>query len=130
MSRMCSIEFKSGDRGGHGSTFIRLAWRRAVMARAVCEGAPSCINLIFPLFCRWGMQTGVRISFEYLKVFRLPLTTTHCVFTIFCDFQNYRMIKMLYLHILPADSTDIWNAFCKLIVLDNYKISKKSKSHF
>ena len=38
-----------------------------------------------------------------------------------------RMIKMLYLHILQADSTENWNAFCKLIVLDNYKISKKSK---
>ena len=37
------------------------------------------------------------------------------------------MIKMLYLHILQADSTENWNAFCKLIVLDNYKISKKSK---
>ena len=37
------------------------------------------------------------------------------------------MIKMLYLHILLADSTDNWNAFCKLIVLGNYKISKKSK---
>ena len=57
------------------------------MARAVCEGTPSCINLILPLFCRWGMQTGMRISFEYLS--RLPLTTTHCVFIIFCDFQNY-----------------------------------------
>ena len=34
---------------------------------------------------------------------------------------------MLYLHILQADSTENWNAFCKLIVLDNYKISKKSK---
>ena len=59
------------------------------MKRAVCEGVPSCINLILPLFCRWDMQTGVRISFEYLKAFRLPLTTTHCVFIIFCDFQNY-----------------------------------------
>ena len=38
-----------------------------------------------------------------------------------------RMIKMLYLHILRADSTENWNAFCKLIVFDNYKISKKSK---
>ena len=37
------------------------------------------------------------------------------------------MIKMLYLHILQADSTENWNAFCKLIVLDSYKISKKSK---
>ena len=37
------------------------------------------------------------------------------------------MIKMLYLHILPADSTENWNVFCKLIVLDNFKISKKSK---
>ena len=37
------------------------------------------------------------------------------------------MIKMLYLHILQADSTENWNAFCNLIVLDNYKISKKSK---
>ena len=37
------------------------------------------------------------------------------------------MIKMLYLHILRADSTENYNAFCKLIVLDNYKISKKSK---
>ena len=63
----------------------------ALVARAVCEGAPSCINLILPLFCRWGMQTGVRISFEYLKAFRLPLTTTHCVFIIFCDFQNYTL---------------------------------------
>ena len=35
------------------------------------------------------MQTGLRISFEYLKAFRLPLSTTHCVFIIFCDFQNY-----------------------------------------
>ena len=39
-----------------------------------------------------------------------------------------RMIKMLYLHILLADSTENWNAFCKLIVLDNYNISKKSKT--
>ena len=38
-----------------------------------------------------------------------------------------RMIKMLYLHILQADSTENWNAVCKLIVLGNYKISKKSK---
>ena len=37
------------------------------------------------------------------------------------------MIKKLYLHILRADSTENWNAYCKLIVLDNYKISKKSK---
>ena len=37
------------------------------------------------------------------------------------------MIKMLYLHILRADSTENWNVFCKLIVLDNYKISKISK---
>ena len=37
------------------------------------------------------------------------------------------MIKMLYLHILHADSTENWNSFCKLIVLDNYKTSKKSK---
>ena len=37
------------------------------------------------------------------------------------------MIKMLYLHILLADSTENWNIFCKLIVLDNYKISKESK---
>ena len=59
------------------------------MARAVCGGAPSCIHLILLLFCRWGMQTEVRISAEYLKALRLPLTTTHCVFIIFCDFQNY-----------------------------------------
>ena len=59
------------------------------MARAVCGGAPSCINLILLLICRWGMQTGVRISSEYLKAFRLPLTSTYCVFIIFCDFQNY-----------------------------------------
>ena len=38
-----------------------------------------------------------------------------------------RMIKILYLYILQADSTENWNAFCKLIVLDSYKISKKSK---
>ena len=38
------------------------------------------------------------------------------------------MIKMLYLHILQADSTENWNVFCKLIVLDNHKISKKSKT--
>ena len=39
------------------------------------------------------------------------------------------MIKMLYmyLHILQADSTENWNAFYKLIGLDNYKISKKSQ---
>ena len=37
------------------------------------------------------------------------------------------MIKMLYLHILQADSTENWDAFCKLIVLENYKFSKKSK---
>ena len=37
------------------------------------------------------------------------------------------MIKMLHLHILLADSPENWNAFCQLIVLDNYKISKKSK---
>ena len=38
------------------------------------------------------------------------------------------MIIMLYLHILQADSTENWNAFCKLIVLDNHKISKKFKT--
>ena len=38
-----------------------------------------------------------------------------------------RMIKILYLHILQADSTENLNAFCKLIVLVNYKISKNSK---
>ena len=98
------------------------------MKRAVCEGAPSCINLILPLFCRWDVQTGVRISFEYLKAFRLPLTTKHCVFIIFVTFKiTPRMIKMLYLHILLADSTENANAFCKLIVLDNYKILRKSK---
>ena len=86
---MFSIGFKSGDNDGHGSAFIRLAWRRALVARDVCDGALSRINLILPLFCRWGMQTGVNILFEYLKAFRLPLTTTHCVFIIFYDFQNY-----------------------------------------
>ena len=107
---------------------IRLAWRRAFVKRTVCEGAPSCINFILPLFCRRSMQTGVRISFEYLKAFRLPLTTTHCVFIIFATFKiTPRMIKMLYLHILHAISTENWSAFCKLIVLDNYKISRKSK---
>ena len=127
-SQMCSIEFKSVDRDGHGSTFIRLAWRRALVKRAVFEGAPSCINLVLPLFCRWDMPTGVRISFEYLKAFRLPLTTTHCVFIIFVTFKiTPRMIKMLYLHILRADSTENSNAFCKLIVLDNYTISRESK---
>ena len=38
-----------------------------------------------------------------------------------------RIIKMLFLHILQADSTENWKAFCKLIVLNNHKISKKSK---
>ena len=38
------------------------------------------------------------------------------------------MIKMLYLYILLTDSTENWSAFCKLIVLDNYKISNKSKT--
>ena len=127
-SQMCSIKFKSGDRDGNSSTLIRWAWRRALVKRAVCEGAPSCINLILPLFCRWDVQTGVRISFEYLKAFRLPLTTTHCVFIIFVTFKiTPRMIKMLYLHILLADSTKNANAFCKLIVHDNYKILRKSK---
>ena len=37
------------------------------------------------------------------------------------------MIKMLYLHILLADSNENANTFCKLIVLDNYKILRKSK---
>ena len=37
------------------------------------------------------------------------------------------MIKMLYLHILQAESTENYNAFCKFIVLDNHKISKKPK---
>ena len=73
------------------------------------------------------MQTGVKISFGYLKAVRLPLTTTHCVFVFLSFFVTFkittRMIKMLY----QADSTENWNAFCKLIVLDNYKISKKSK---
>ena len=99
------------------------------MKRAVCEGAPSCINHILPLFRRWDVQTGVRISFEYLKAFRLPLTTTLCVcYHFFVTFKiTPRMIKMLYLHIFPADSTENANAFCKLIVLDNYKILRKSK---
>ena len=129
---MCSIGFKWGYRDGHGNTFNPIGMRKALVKRAVCEGAPSCINFILPLFCRWGMQTGVRISFEYLKAFRLPLTTTHCVFIIFVTFFvtfkiTPRMIKMLYLHILQVDSTENWKAFCKMIVLDSYKISKKFK---
>ena len=75
------------------------------------------------------MQTGVRILFEYLKAFRLPLTTTHSVFIIFCDFQNYtsnnqNAISCIFCKPILLKN---WNAFCKLIVLDNYKISKKSK---
>ena len=104
------------------------------MARAVCEGAPSCINLILPLFCRWGMQTGVNISFEYLVTSRhsgYPLPSHIVLFIIFATFKiTPRMIKMLHLHILQADSTENWNAFCRLIVLDNHKISKKSKTSF
>ena len=38
------------------------------------------------------------------------------------------MIKMLYLHILQAASNENWNAFCKLVVRDNYKFSQKSKT--
>ena len=38
------------------------------------------------------------------------------------------MIKMLYLHILQAASTENWNVFCKLVVRDNYKFSQKSKT--
>ena len=126
-SEMCSIGFNPAIEMAMAVRLIRLAWRRALVKRAVCEGPPSCINCILPLFCRWGMQTGVRISFEYLKAFRLHVTTTSCVFIIFATFKiTPRMIKMLYLHILQADSTENWNAFCKLIVLDNYKISKKS----
>ena len=72
------------------------------------------------------MQTGGRISFEYLKAFRLPLTTTHCVFIFF--FATFKitpqMIKMLYLQILQTESSENWIAFCKLIVLDDYNISK------
>ena len=107
-SQMCSIGFKSGDRDGHGSTFIRLAWRRALVARAVCEGAPSCINLILPLFCRWGMQTGVGISFEYLSRHSGYTLPPHIVFlSFFATFKiTPRMIQMLYLHILRADSAE------------------------
>ena len=118
-SQMCFIGFKSGDRDGNGSTFIRLAWRSALVARAVCQGAPSCINRILPLFCRWGMQTGVRISSEHAHIVFLSFFATFKI--------TPRMIKMQYLHILRADSTEYWNTFCKLIVLSNYKISKKSK---
>ena len=74
------------------------------------------------------MQTGVSISFEYLKAFRLPLTTTHCVLFKFCDFQNYTSNDQNAIHILQADSTENWNAFCKLIVLDNHTVSKKFKT--
>ena len=45
------------------------------------------------------------------------------------DFQNYtsndQNAKSSY---FAADSSENWNAFCKVIVLDNYKISKKSKT--
>ena len=86
------------------------------MARAVCEGAPSCINLILPLFCRWGMQTGVSISFEYLVTSRhsgYPLPSHNVFFfIIFATFKiTPRMIKMLHLHILQADSTENWMHF-------------------
>ena len=107
---------------------IRFAWRRALVKRAVCEGAPSCINFILPLFCRWGMQTGVRISFDTSRHSGYPLPPHIAFLSFFASFNvTPRMIKMLYLHILQADSTENWNVFCKLIVLVNYKISKKSK---
>ena len=53
----------------------------------------------------------------------------HIVFlSFFVTFRiTSRMIKMIFLHFLRADSSENYNAFCKLIVLDNYKISKKSK---
>ena len=53
----------------------------------------------------------------------------HIVFlSYFATFKiTPRMIKILYLHILQAYSTENYNAFCKLIVIDNYKLSKKSK---
>ena len=57
-----------------------------------------------------------------------PYHHTLCFYHFFATFKiTPRMIKMLYLHIMQADSTENQNAFCKLIVLDNYKISKKSK---
>ena len=88
-----------------------------------------CRALISSFHCfMWGMQTGVRISFEYLKAFRLPLSPKIVFLSFFATFKiTPRVIKMLYLHILQADSTGNWNAFCKLIVLNNYKIIKKSR---
>ena len=90
------------------------------MARAVCEGSPSCINLILIWFYRWGMQTGELDSEKY-QLFRFVFLSFFATFKI-----TPRRIKMLCLHILLANSTENWNAFCKLIVLKNYKISKKS----
>ena len=90
------------------------------MKRAVCEGAPSCINLTFHCFVEFCLNNSRHSGY--------PLPPHVVLLSFFATFKiTPRMIKMLYLHILQADSTENWNAFCKLIVLDNYKISKKSK---
>ena len=82
------------------------------MARAVNEGAPSCINLILPFFvggvCR--LECEFRLNTSRHSGYPLP---PHIVFlSFFATFKiTHRMIKMLYLHILQADSTEKWNAF-------------------
>ena len=61
-SQMCSIVFKSGGRDGYGRTFIRLAWRRALVARLVCEGAPSWLissfhcSVVGVCVLEWGFR--------------------------------------------------------------------------
>ena len=44
MSQTCSIELRSGENGGHVRRLIPLLDVSAFVARALCEGALSCIS--------------------------------------------------------------------------------------
>ena len=82
--------------------------------------------LISSLYCIIGgvcrLDRVGELNSEKNQLLRLVFLSFFATFKI-----TPRMIKMLYLHILLADFTENWNAFCKLIFLDNYKISKKFK---
>ena len=125
---MCSIGYKSGDRDGHerrlsGWPGEELLWHGLyvkVLRRALISSFYCFVDGVCRLEREFRLNTSVHSGY--------PLQPHIMFLSFFATFKIApRMIKMLYLHILRADSTLNWNAFCKLIVHGNYKISKKSE---
>ena len=73
-SQRCSIGFRSGDFEGHGITGIPMLARWAVVRRAACGLALSCMNTRFGLRTNSGTTVGLMTCSRYCSAFNVPST--------------------------------------------------------